>query len=136
MAKIKFTTINVDGVEVTREFETIKDLTKEYFSDECDLPANDDEVVYAEFNEKQLHYPQTFEELIEELGIKNTSFTYCVHWMTTNHGGNGVHYSYADTVKEAIEECKQEHMYNRYTGKIIRPDLKITDIWKFVQYGE
>jgi hypothetical protein len=64
------------------------------------------------------------------------NFNYCIHWMTTNHGGNGVHYSYADTVEEAIEECKQEHMYNRYTGKIIRPDLKITDVWQFVQYGE
>ena len=133
---IKFTTINVDGVEVTREFKSIKDLRKEYYSDDCDLPANDDKIVYAEVEGCKLHYPKIFEDLIDELGIKIMNFNYCIHWITTNHGGNGVHYSYADTVEEAIEECKQEHMYNRYTGKIIKPDLKITDVWQFVQYGE
>ena len=133
---IKFTTINVDGVEVTREFKSIKDLRKEYYSDDCDLPANDDKIVYAEIADFKLRRPKIFEDLIDELGIKIMNFNYCIHWMTTNHGGNGVHYSYADTVEEAIEECKQEHMYNRYTGEIIRPDLKITDVWQFVQYGE
>ena len=64
------------------------------------------------------------------------NFKWAIHWMTTHHGGNGIHYSNAKTVEEAISECKQEYMYNRYSGAIIRPDLKITDVWKFVQYGE
>ena len=67
---IKFTTINVDGVEVAREFKTIKELTQEYYSDNCDLPANDDKIVYAELDGIRLYYPQFFEDLIEELGIK------------------------------------------------------------------
>ena len=64
------------------------------------------------------------------------TYKWKVQWMTTNHGGNGEHYSNADTVEEAIKECKQEYMFHRYTGEVIRPDLKITDVWKFVQYGE
>jgi hypothetical protein len=66
---IKFTTINVDGLEITREFKTIKALKNEYYSNDCDLPANDDEVVFAEVDGVQLHYPKTFEDLIDELGI-------------------------------------------------------------------
>jgi hypothetical protein len=31
------------------------------------------------------------------------NFNCCIRWMTPNHGGNGVQYSYADTVEEAIE---------------------------------
>lgn len=34
------------------------------------------------------------------------NFKWCVNWMTTNHGGNGTHYSLAETLEEAIEECK------------------------------
>lgn len=64
------------------------------------------------------------------------NFKWCVNWMTTNHGGNGTHYSLAETLEEAIEECKQEYMYDHYTGLVIRPDLKITDVWQFVQYGD
>lgn len=64
------------------------------------------------------------------------TYKWKVEWMTTKYGGNGVYYSNAETVEEAIKECKQEHTINHYTGKVIRPDLKITNIWKFVQYGE
>ena len=64
------------------------------------------------------------------------NFKWCINWNCPIHGGCGAHYSYADTLEEAIKECKQEHMYNRYTKEIIRPDLKITDCWKFVQFGE
>lgn len=133
MAKIKFTTINVDGLKVSREFENIRDLKNEYYSSNCDLPANDDEVIYAELYGNQLQI-STFEDLLQELGIEN--FKWCINWMTTKQGGSGSHYSYANTLKEAIEECKQEHMYNHYTNELIRPDLKITDVWQFIQYGE
>ena len=66
---IKFITINVDGLEVTREFKTIKELAQEYYSDNCDLPANDDKIVYAEYDGCRLYYPKIFEELIDELNI-------------------------------------------------------------------
>ena len=81
-------------------------------------------------------YIDKIERHLGSVTLNQDEFKYCVHWMTTNHGGNGVHYSYADTVEEAIKECKQEYMYNHYTGEIIRPDFKITDIWHFVQSGE
>lgn len=66
---IKFTTINVDGVEVTREFDTVEDLKRVFYSEDCDLPAGDDEVIYAELDGVQLHYPGIFDDLIFELGI-------------------------------------------------------------------
>lgn len=81
-------------------------------------------------------YINKIERHLSSVTLNQDEFKYCVHWMTTNHGGNGVHYSYADTVEEAIEECKQEHMYNHCTNELICPDLKITDVWQFVQYGE
>ena len=31
------------------------------------------------------------------------TYKWKVEWMTTNHGDNGVHYSNAETVEEAIE---------------------------------
>ena len=67
---IKFTTVNVDGMKITREFNTVEEIKKDWYSDDCTLPANDDEVIYAEIDGMQLHYPKIFEDLIEELGIE------------------------------------------------------------------
>ena len=64
---IKFTTINVDGLEVTRQFKTIRELKNEYYSDNCDLPANDDKIIFAEINGEQLQGVKTFEELMDIL---------------------------------------------------------------------
>lgn len=66
----------------------------------------------------------------------NQNFKWEVHWMQTEHSGSGVHYSNAETIEAAIKECKQEKMYDWYSGELIRPDLKITDVYQFVQYGE
>ena len=66
---IKFTTINVDGLKVTREFNSVEEIKQDWYSDNCTLPANDDEVIYAEIDGVQLHYPTIFEELLNELGM-------------------------------------------------------------------
>ena len=58
---------------------------------------------------------------------------WCIEWCSKGQGGH--YYSNAYTVKKAISECKQELMYTRY-GECIRPDLRITNVWKFVQFGE
>ena len=68
---IKFTTINVDGKKITREFETIEEMKKDWHSNNCTLPMLDDEVIYAEVDEMVLHYPKYFKDLIEELGIES-----------------------------------------------------------------
>ena len=68
---IKFTTINVDGIKITREFNTVEEIKKDWYSDDCTLPANDDEIIYAELDGIQLHYPKIFEDLLDELGIIN-----------------------------------------------------------------
>ena len=67
---IKFTTINVDEKEVTREFESVEEIKKDWHSDNCTLPMLDDEVVYAEVDGVILHYPKVFADLVEELGIE------------------------------------------------------------------
>ena len=67
---IKFTTINVNGKEVTREFGSVKEIKKDWYSDHCTLPMLDDEVVYAEVDRVILHYPKVFADLVEELGIE------------------------------------------------------------------
>lgn len=66
---IKFTTINVDGLKITRDFNSVEEIKQDWYSDNCTLPANDDEVIYAEIDGVQLHYPTIFEELLDELGI-------------------------------------------------------------------
>jgi hypothetical protein len=70
---IKFTTINVDGLEVIRQFKTIRELKNEYYSDNCDLPANDDKIIFAEINGEQLQGVKTFKELMDILD--SSSFT-------------------------------------------------------------
>lgn len=64
------------------------------------------------------------------------NYKWRINWYCPVRGDGGTHFSDAETLEEAIKECKQEHMYHRYTGKLTRPDLKIADVWKFVQYGE
>ena len=65
---IKFTTINVDGVKVTREFNTAEEVKNEWMSDECDLPSNDDELIEAEIDGVPAIIPAlSFEVFIENL---------------------------------------------------------------------
>ena len=51
------------------EFNSVEEIKQDWYSDNCTLPANDDEVIYAEIDGVQLHYPTIFEELLNELGM-------------------------------------------------------------------
>lgn len=62
---LKFKTINVDGEVRDWEFEYIEDMLKNWLSDDCTLPANDDEVVFAEFNGEKVK-AEIFEDIIKE----------------------------------------------------------------------
>ena len=62
---LKFKTINVDGEIRNWEFEYIEDMLKNWLSDDCTLPANDDEVVFAEFNGEKIE-AKVFEDIINE----------------------------------------------------------------------
>lgn len=62
---LKFKTINVDGEIRNWEFEYIEDMLKNWLSDDCTLPANDDEVVFAEFNGEKVE-AKIFEDIIKE----------------------------------------------------------------------
>ena len=66
---IQFTTVNVDGAEVTRTFASKEELKKEWLSDNCDLPAGDDRVVCAEADGLVLRSPRVFDDLLFILGI-------------------------------------------------------------------
>lgn len=65
---IKFKTINVDGIEVVREFNTVEDFKNDWFSDDCSLPMCDDEVVFAEVNGKNIE-AKIFEDVAHTLGV-------------------------------------------------------------------
>ena len=62
---LKFKTINIDGEIRNWEFEYIEDMLKNWWSDDCTLPANDDEVVFAEFNGEKIE-AKIFEDIINE----------------------------------------------------------------------
>ena len=62
---LKFKTINVDGQTRSWEFRYIEDMLKNWLSADCDLPANDDEVVSAEFNGQKLE-AKVFEDIVLE----------------------------------------------------------------------
>lgn len=62
---LKFQTINIDGKVRNWEFEYIEDMLKNWLSDDCTLPANDDEVVFAEFNGEKIE-AEIFEDIIKE----------------------------------------------------------------------
>lgn len=62
---LKFKTINIDGEVRNLEFEYIEDMLKNWLSDDCTLPANDDEVVFAEFNGEKIE-AEIFEDIIKE----------------------------------------------------------------------
>lgn len=62
---LKFKTTNIDGEVRNWEFEYIEDMLKNWLSDDCTLPANDDEVVFAEFNGEKIE-AKIFEDIINE----------------------------------------------------------------------
>ena len=62
---LKFQTINIDDEIRNWEFEYIEDMLKNWLSDDCTLPANDDEVVFAEFNGEKIE-AKVFEDIINE----------------------------------------------------------------------
>ena len=125
--KYKFNTTDTELQKYNgTTIEVIRPLTEK----ECDI--NDVGNMYkAKFNDGCER--DVFED---ELDPHIESFKWEVHWMQTEHSGSGVHYSNAETMEAAIKECKQEKMYDWYSGELIRPDLKITDIYQFVQHGE
>ena len=62
---LRFQTINVDGETRNWEFRDIEDMLKNWLSDDCTLPANDDPVVFAEFNGVAIR-AKVFEDIIYE----------------------------------------------------------------------
>lgn len=62
---LKFQTINIDDKVRNWKFEYIEDMLKNWLSDDCTLPANDDEVVFAEFNGEKIE-AEIFEDIIKE----------------------------------------------------------------------
>jgi len=66
---IRFKTINVDGKEITREFKTIEEVENDFFSEDCTLPQNDDEVIEAEYDGEKIE-AKIFLDVIQALGLE------------------------------------------------------------------
>lgn len=62
---IKFTTINVDGIEITREL-TFKEFEADWFSEDCSLPMCDDAVVFAEIDGEKIE-AKIFEDVVAHI---------------------------------------------------------------------
>ena len=109
---IKFTTINVDGVEVTREFETVEEIKRDWWSDDCTLPANDDKVIRAEVDGAKLDSLTTFEDLVHRLWwVKND----CQHMLTYKEC-NPDEFNRAMSEKDTdVKFISTEHLYILYT---------------------
>ena len=69
---LSFTVIDSNGEYHEYSFETIDDLSREYWSDKIDMhvPANDDAITECEINGVPLYF-STFSELIKAFGIDN-----------------------------------------------------------------
>lgn len=68
---IEFVTRNVDGHLVCWEYDDKDELYKEWMSEDCGLPANDDPLLYAEIDENPvLLINAMFEDLIRLLGLE------------------------------------------------------------------
>ena len=66
---IKFTTVNVDGLNINREFNSIDEMQADWNNpDGTTLPSLDDELVYAEINNKEFK-GSTFDCLARALGL-------------------------------------------------------------------
>ena len=66
---IKFTTINVDDLNITRTFNSIEEMQEDWNSpDGTTLPSLDDKLVYAEINNKEFK-GSTFDCLARALGL-------------------------------------------------------------------
>lgn len=65
---IKFKTINVDGMEIAREFNSVEDFKNDWYSDDCTLPMCDDKVVFAEIDGKNIE-AEVFEDVAHALGV-------------------------------------------------------------------
>lgn len=65
---IKFKTINVDGMEVERKFDTVEEFKNDWYSDDCTLPMGDDKVVSAEIDGKNIE-AEVFEDIAHALGV-------------------------------------------------------------------
>lgn len=70
---IVFRTINVDGVEVERKFNSIEEIGDDWYSDDCSLPSLDDEVIVFYYDDEEGHKltygADTFFDIVKTLGI-------------------------------------------------------------------
>lgn len=65
---IKFKTLNVDGQLVEREYQSIAEIIKNWWSEgKTELPGDDDKVVELVIGGKSLQSPILFGNLIQEL---------------------------------------------------------------------
>lgn len=72
---IRFIAVNVDGYEVEYEYNTVEEIKKEWYSDDCGLPANDADVIEAWIDNKKIE-AQEFMDIIYALGIEERNVYY------------------------------------------------------------
>lgn len=68
---IRLKTINVDGMEIERTFESVSEILKNWWDEEhgTDLPGGDDEVLELAIDGEPVSSPEHFEGVIHELEV-------------------------------------------------------------------
>lgn len=66
---IQFTTKNVDGEIITRQFRSVNAIADNWLSENCDLPANDDEVLEFRICGVPIVGCKQFEDVLSALGV-------------------------------------------------------------------
>ena len=72
--RIRFWSVNVDGIQITWDFATVDELADAYWSEDADVPANDDPIYSLYFGDEPILLSKlvgepTFYDLIRLLGI-------------------------------------------------------------------
>lgn len=66
---LNFESVNCDGKHINWEFNTLEEVHRLFWSEDCPLPSNDDLIVHAELDGKPLPKCKAFLDLLHMLGL-------------------------------------------------------------------
>lgn len=71
---LNFESVNCDGKHINWEFNTLEEVHRLFWSEDCPLPSNDDLIVHAELDGKPLPKCIAFLDLLRMLGLDEEQY--------------------------------------------------------------
>lgn len=71
---LNFESVNCDGKHINWEFNTLEEVHRLFWSEDCPLPSNDDLIVHAELDGKPLPKCIAFLDLLHMLGLDEEQY--------------------------------------------------------------